>query len=75
MRYFKLEDLNVSDFTLSNEIYSLQIRTEDRTKWIVINYSEMYKYSEWSISEAIEHYLSDEGRTERYASWYRAWCD
>ena len=75
MRYFKLENLTVTKYTLHPDIFALQIRTEDRTKYIVINYDEPFNLSEWSIEAAINHYLSNEGKQERYDSWYRAWCD
>lgn len=66
MKYcVKVEDLNVTDFTSSKEIFSLQLRTEGSTKWIVINYTKLFKYSDWTIAEAIEHHLSEEGYIER----------
>lgn len=75
MQYFNIENLNVTDFTLSNEIYSLQIRTENKTKWIVINYSNQFKYSDWTIEQAINYYLSKEGKMAHFDSWYKTWCD
>ena len=75
MRYFKLENLTVTKYTLHPDILALQIRTEDRTRYLVINYSEQFNLSEWSIEEAINYYLSDEGKQDRFDSWYRAWCD
>lgn len=75
MRYFKLENMRPCEYTTDHRIYALQIRTEDRTRWIVINYSCSYKWPDYGISDAIKHYLSEEGEQERYDSWYRAWCD
>ena len=75
MKYFKLENLTVSAFTLHPDIYALQIRTEDRTKYIVINYDSMFNLSEWSIEQAINYYLSDEYKEKQFDAWYKAWCD
>ena len=75
MDFFKLDNLSVTDYTLNPNIYALQIRTECRKKYIVINYDELFNLAEWSIEEAINYYLSDEGKESRFDSLYRAYCD
>lgn len=75
MRYFKLTELNIPQFTTKAGIYSLRIRQEDRTKYIIINETSWYPDAEWTIDEAIDHYLSKEGRESRFEAWYSAWCD
>lgn len=75
MKTLTVDNLTVSKWTTSPEIYDLKIRTEDRTRWLYINETNGFKLSDWTIEEAIKYYLSDEGKADRFDSWYRAWCD
>lgn len=71
----KIEKLNVNEWTMKEEIYSLIIRTEDRTKYIEINYSVMYPLNEWTIEEAIKYHTSKEGKIDRYESYIKAYTE
>ena len=75
MKTISIEHLIVSEWTTSPDIYTLDIRTEDRTKWLYINGANGFKMSDWTIEEAIKYYLSDEGKADRFEAEYRAWCD
>ena len=77
MRYFKLRDIPTTEYSYNPNIYAVQERTEDRTKWYIINYSTWYKATEWTLHDAIKHYLSEEGEEQRMEAFYKAWgfCD
>ena len=69
----KVDELPVEWYTTDPSIYSLEIRTEKRTKWLYINYSNGFKLPEWDVQEAVDYYLSEEGYNDRMESFYRAW--
>ena len=69
----EITELPIEWYTDSDEIYSLEIWKKKRTKWIYINGSEGYKMPEWDVQEAVNYWLSDEGRNARTESFYRAW--
>lgn len=75
MDTISIKELIVSEYTTHSDIYSLQIRTEKNNKWLYINYTDGYNLKQWTIEEAINHYLSDEGKAERFESWYHSYCD
>lgn len=71
--YLQIDELRVKDYTNSPEIYRLEIRTENRTRWIYINGSEGFKMPDWGIQEAVDYYLSENGKNNRMMSFYKAW--
>lgn len=73
MKNFSIKNLPVSKYSLHPDIMSLQLRTEGKEKWYVINYDTQYNASEWTITDAIAYYLSEESRLERDLSFRRAW--
>lgn len=74
-KYVRIEKLNVIEWTLKSEIYSLIIRTEDRTKYIEINYDSLFPLKEWTVEEAINYYTSKEGKEAKYDSWWAAYTE
>ena len=73
MKYFRLKDVPTTEYCYHPDIFAVQERTEDRTTWYVINYSTMYKKSEWTLHDAITHYLSKDGEMERDYAFRKAY--
>lgn len=73
--FINLKDLTVSNFTFNPQIYALQIRKETKKEWLIINYADWFELGKWSIADAIAYYVSPQGESDRYDSWYSAWCD
>ena len=65
--------LTITEFTFHPDIYSLETYTERGITYLVINYSTHYPLNQWSIAEAIEYYLSPEGKNEREISFMKAY--
>ena len=73
MTTIQIDELNPKDYTDSREIYSLEIKKEKKTPWLWINYSEGYNLNKWTVKEAVDYWLSEEARIDRYISNCRAW--
>lgn len=72
----KIEKLKISEWTTDPEIYSLMIRTENRTKYIEINNGILVvPLKEWTIEEAIKYFTSTEGQKEMFSSWWAAYTE
>lgn len=69
----RVDELPTEWYTTDPRIYSLEIKTEKRTKWLYINYSDGFKLPEWDVQEAIDYYLSEKGTMEREIAKRRAW--
>lgn len=72
----KIEKLKISDWTTDPDIYSLVIRTENRTKYIIINNGILVvPLKEWTIAEAIKYFATTEGQKEIFSSWWKAYTE
>lgn len=69
----EITELPVEWYTTSDEIYSIEIRKIKRTKWIYINGADGFKMPEWDVQEAVNYYLSDEGKLSRDIAFRTAW--
>ena len=65
--------LPIKWYTDSDEIYSLEVKTIKRTNWLYINGSDGFNLNQWNAQDAVNYYLSEEGRNARMESFYRAW--
>lgn len=64
-------DRKFDEFCDSKEIFYI----DDVDGYYMINGSEGFRKSDWTIEEAVEYYKSDKGKADRFDSWYRTWCD
>lgn len=47
---------------------------EDRDGYYWINESEGYPKKDWLLSDAVQHYKSEDAKTERFISDWNTWC-
>lgn len=47
---------------------------EDRDGYYWINGSEGYPKKDWLLSDAVQHYKSEDAKAERFISDWNAWC-
>lgn len=47
---------------------------EDRGGYYWINGSEGYPKKDWLLSDAVQHYKSEDAKTERFISDWNTWC-
>ena len=47
---------------------------EDRGGYYWINGSEGYPKKDWLLSDAVQHYKSEDAKTERFTSDWNTWC-
>ena len=74
MKYnFEVKYLPVEKYTTNANIYTLKVEKRDGKTWYVINGDTMYLSPDWSLQDAIEHYLSPEAEEERDEAFREAY--
>ena len=65
------QDKLIKKHSKTGKIFSLDIKTGDKTKYLIINNSDIYNLSSWTIKKAIANYENGTDNACNCDSWYQ----